>query len=70
MIAGLASTLPTALTSGLRHQGVPSGVAHGIGSLPPVSSLFAAVIGVNPVQHLLRASRHALAPLRSPTSRC
>jgi MFS family permease len=62
MIAGLASTLPTALTSGLQHQGVPSGVAHSIGGLPPVSSLFAAVLGVNPVQHLL-ASQHALASL-------
>ncbi|HEX3908950.1 MAG TPA: MFS transporter [Mycobacteriales bacterium] len=62
MIAGLASTLPTALTSGLQRQGVSVGVAHSIGGLPPVSSLFAAVLGVNPVQHLL-ASRHALASL-------
>ncbi|HEY6523264.1 MAG TPA: MFS transporter, partial [Solirubrobacteraceae bacterium] len=37
-------------------------VAHQIGSLPPVSSLFAAVLGVNPVSHLL-ASTHALATL-------
>jgi MFS family permease len=53
MIAGLASTLPKTLTNGLQHYGVPSGVAHQIGSLPPVSSLFATVLGVNPVQHLL-----------------
>jgi MFS family permease len=53
MIAGLASTLPRALTSGLQHQGVPPGIAHQIGALPPVSSLFAALLGVNPVQHLL-----------------
>jgi len=32
---------------------VPAAVAHQIGSLPPISSLFAAVLGVNPVQHLL-----------------
>jgi len=53
MIAGLASSLQKSLTSGLQHQGVPAAVAHQIGSLPPVSSLFAAVLGVNPVQHLL-----------------
>ena len=44
MIAGLASSLPKTLTSGLQHQGVPASVAHQIGALPPVSSLFAAVL--------------------------
>jgi MFS family permease len=53
MIAGLAGTLPQTLTRGLTMHGVPTAVAHHIGSLPPVSSLFAAVLGVNPVQHLL-----------------
>jgi MFS family permease len=62
MIAGLASTLPTTLTSGLQRQGVPYAAAHHIGSLPPVSSLFASVLGVNPVQHLLAAS-HVLSSL-------
>jgi MFS family permease len=62
MIAGLASTLPTTLTSGLQRQGVPHAVAHNIGTLPPVSSLFAAVLGVNPVQHLLTAA-HVLSTL-------
>jgi len=62
MIAGLASSLPTTLTAGLQRQGVPHAIAHQIGTLPPVSSLFAAVLGVNPVQHLL-ASAHALASL-------
>jgi MFS family permease len=57
MIAGLASNLPKTLTSGLRHQGVPHVVAHHVGTLPPVSSLFAAVLGVNPLGHLLAASR-------------
>jgi MFS family permease len=68
MIAGLASNLPHTLTSGLQHQGVAPGAAHHIGSLPPVSSLFAAVLGVNPVQHLL-ASMHALAPLSEASRR-
>jgi len=62
MIAGLASSLPTTLTGGLERQGVPHGVAHHIGTLPPVSSLFAAVLGVNPVQHLLAAA-HVLSSL-------
>jgi MFS family permease len=56
MIAGLAGILPTTLTGGLQRLGVPHGIAHQIGALPPVSSLFAAVLGVNPVQHLLAAS--------------
>jgi MFS family permease len=57
MIAGLASSLPRALAGGLRHEGVPAAIAHQAGALPPVSSLFAAVLGVNPVQHLLAAGR-------------
>jgi len=57
MIAGLAASLPKALSSGLQQQGVPHSIAHHVGTLPPVSSLFAAVLGVNPLQHLLAASR-------------
>ncbi|MFF1921213.1 MFS transporter [Streptomyces sp. NPDC058221] len=56
MIAGLAGSLPHTLTSGLEQQGVPAHVAAQVGSLPPVSSLFAAQLGVNPVQHLLEPS--------------
>jgi EmrB/QacA subfamily drug resistance transporter len=58
MIAGLAGSLPTSLSKGLEHQGVAHGVAHHIASLPPVASLFAAVLGVNPVQHLLSMGGH------------
>jgi hypothetical protein len=56
MIAGLAATLPTTLTNGLTAQGVPHSVAHQIGSLPPVGSLFAAFLGYNPVKELLGPS--------------
>jgi MFS family permease len=56
MIIGLSNSLPTTLTSGLTKLGVPGGLARQIGSLPPVSSLFASVLGVNPVQHLLGPS--------------
>jgi MFS family permease len=62
MIAGLATNLPHTLTTGLEHQGVTHEVARQIGSLPPVSSLFAAVLGINPVAHLLGSS-HVLASL-------
>ena len=44
-------------TGGLQRLGVPHGIAHQIGSMSPVSSLFAAVLGVNPLEHLLAASR-------------
>src|SRR5262250_691779 len=56
MIAGLASMLPRTLTGGLRAQGVPSAVAAHIAGLPPVSTLFSALLGYNPVQHLLGRS--------------
>jgi hypothetical protein len=53
MITGLASTLPKTLSNGLQHQGVPAAAAHHVASLPPVASLFAAVLGINPLHHLL-----------------
>jgi MFS family permease len=53
MIAGLASTLPSTLSHGLTAQGVPAPIAHQIGNLPPVGSLFAAFLGYNPVKTLL-----------------
>jgi MFS family permease len=53
MIAGLASTLPRTLTSGLTAQGVPLSVATQVSHLPPVSTMFAALLGYNPVQNLL-----------------
>ncbi|WP_328615473.1 isochorismatase family protein [Amycolatopsis sp. NBC_00355] len=69
MIAGLASNLPHTLTAGLRQQGVPAGVAGQIGGLPPVSSLFAAQLGVNPIRHLLEPSGAlaGLTPLQQQT---
>jgi MFS family permease len=68
MIGGLASRLPTTLTTGLARHGVAPGVAHHIGSLPPVSSLFAAMLGVNPLKHLLSESG-ALAHLSASAQR-
>jgi MFS family permease len=53
MIGGLAGTLSRTLTNGLTQHGVSHQVAVQIGGLPPVSSLFAAMLGVNPVHYLL-----------------
>jgi EmrB/QacA subfamily drug resistance transporter len=56
LIAGLASTLPRTLSAGLRSQGVPAGVASQVAHLPPVSTVFSAMLGYNPVQNLLGPS--------------
>jgi MFS family permease len=53
MIVGLAGTLPSALYHGLVANGVPTSAAQGVAHLPPVSVLFAAFLGYNPMQHLL-----------------
>ncbi|HEX8918398.1 MAG TPA: MFS transporter, partial [Chloroflexota bacterium] len=53
MIAGLSSTLRTTMTRGLQDHGVPASVAHHVGNLPPVSILFAAFLGYNPIQQLV-----------------
>jgi MFS family permease len=69
MIVGLSATLPTTLTHGLMAHGVSSTVAAQVGNLPPVSILFAAFLGYNPIQtlvgpnvlnHLSAANRAAL----------
>jgi MFS family permease len=56
MIVGLAATLPRTLASGLHAQGVPLATANQVSHLPPVSTVFAALLGYNPVQHLLGPS--------------
>jgi len=53
IIAGLATTLPGAITHGLTAQGVAGPIARHVAGLPPVSFLFAAFLGYNPIQHLL-----------------
>ena len=53
IVTGLASTLPAALHHGLAAQGVPPADAARLAALPPVSILFAALLGYNPMQQLL-----------------
>ncbi|WP_081685584.1 MFS transporter [Candidatus Solirubrobacter pratensis] len=55
MVVGLASTLSDTMSSGLQAHGVPAGVAQHVAALPPVSILFAAFLGYNPIQSLVGA---------------
>jgi hypothetical protein len=56
MIIGLSGVLPTSMYHGLVHEGVSPKVAERVAHLPPVSTLFAALLGYNPMQHLLGPS--------------
>jgi MFS family permease len=56
LIAGLHSRLPGTLRAGLVAQGVPAATATHVAGLPPVSTVFSAFLGYNPVQTLLRPS--------------
>jgi len=53
MISGLAAALPAALTTGLEAHHVPADAAAAVAASPPVSVLFAAFLGYNPIEHLL-----------------
>jgi MFS family permease len=53
IILGLASSLPVTLSHSLIAQGVPRADAARVAALPPVSIMFAALLGYNPVRTLL-----------------
>ncbi|WAH36701.1 MFS transporter [Alicyclobacillus dauci] len=53
VIAGLAQTLPKAMYSGMVEHDVPQHAASVIAQTPPTASLFAALLGYNPLQSLL-----------------
>jgi MFS family permease len=53
LVIGLSSTLPVTLVHGLEVHGVGPAAAHKAGELPPISVLFAAFLGYNPIQHLV-----------------
>jgi MFS family permease len=59
MILGLSSVLSTTLSAGLHAHGIPAATAERVAHLPPVSILFAAFLGYNPIGHLV--GPHALA---------
>jgi MFS family permease len=62
LIVGLSSSLPGALSGGLEAHGVSPAVAHHAGETPPISVLFAAFLGYNPIQHLVGAEALASLP--------
>ncbi|HEY2643984.1 MAG TPA: MFS transporter [Galbitalea sp.] len=65
MIAGLATTLPTALFKGLTAHGVPAIAAHNAAAAPPVGNLFAAFLGYNPIAAVLKGVHVDLSSLSS-----
>jgi MFS family permease len=61
IVIGLAASLPSTMSAGLQAHGVAAGTAQQASQLPPISILFAAFLGYNPIEHLL--GPHALAGL-------
>ncbi len=61
MIVGLMTSLPTNMLHGLVAHGVPMADAERVSHLSPVSTLFAAFLGYDPIQHLVGA--HVLSQL-------
>jgi MFS family permease len=53
---GLASALPTHLYSGLVANGVPQPTAERLSHLPPIGTLFASMLGYNPIQQILSST--------------
>jgi MFS family permease len=64
MVAGLSSSLPASLSHGLTAAGLSQAQAARIAGLPPVSVLFAAFLGYNPMQMLLGPALATLPPAR------
>ena len=62
MVTGLARTLPATLNAGLMTHGVAAADAGRVAGLPPVSVLFASLLGYNPVQSLLGPTALAQLP--------
>jgi MFS family permease len=53
VISGVSHSLSSALGSGLIAHGVPLALAHRLEAVPAVTSLFGAMLGINPLAHLL-----------------
>jgi MFS family permease len=62
VIASLSQNLGPALEAGASQAGLPPPLAHGIASLPPGAAIFAAMLGYNPISHLIPASSLASLP--------
>ena len=64
MVAGLSASLSASLSHGLTAAGLPAATAARVAGLPPVSVLFAAFLGYNPMQTLLGPALHSLPSAR------
>ncbi len=62
LVIGLASSLPATMSSGLQAHGLSAGVAHQASQAPPISIVFAAFLGYNPIQHLVGSEALAALP--------
>jgi MFS family permease len=67
MILGLSKTLSRSLFAGLRSHGVAAATATTIAHLPPVSVLFAAFLGYNPIKHLVGSKVLGMLPHAAAT---
>ena len=68
MIVGLwRRACRSTLSGGLQAHGVSPAAAHQAGQTPPISVLFAAFLGYNPIQHLVGGARARRAVRRSST---
>jgi MFS family permease len=56
LIIGLSRSLPSTLSAGLQQQGIAPGTAEQVSHLPPVSTVFSAFLGENPIANLLAPS--------------
>ncbi len=62
VIASLSQNLGPALNAGAVSAGLPAPLAEGIASLPPGAAIFAAMLGYDPISHLIPASALASLP--------
>ena len=65
MISGISAVLPRSLYQGLVGQHVPAATAAAVSHLPPITSLFASLLGYDPVKQILGARALAALPARS-----
>ena len=64
MVAGLSASLSASLSHGLTAAGLAPATAARVAALPPVSVLFAAFLGYNPMRTLLGPALQTLSPAR------
>jgi EmrB/QacA subfamily drug resistance transporter len=67
MVAGLSGSLSSSLSHGLTAAGLPPATAARVAGLPPVSVLFAAFLGYNPMRSLLGPALNTLPAARQAT---